>query len=892
MARYVLPIAGAVVGGMFGGPMGAQLGWAIGSALGNAVDPQVIKGPSIGDIAQQTSQEGIPRPIVFGVSQPIAGNIIATSEPQIVRRRERQGKGGPKVETESVYRTYAIRICEGPIGGVLRVWRDNQLVYDIRPGSDVSSADNEKFLQTARFFTGSYDQNPSPDLEAVFGVGTTPAHRGTAYMVMANEDLTDRRGSIPTFQFQVASEVVDSSFVQNINLDSTQDGGEDPTEGLAEGVTISGFDPTDTIIVHRDTTSPTWIAFSVWGQPNISGPSTGSTWRVHVIKDGDINNVDSYGVSGGPYDGYQAAADAFDAQFPDGMEITGAESYTFYIQDTPLFDNSGGLSMEIRYIEAYAETLPLRTIVSLICERAGLTTDQYDVSQLDDIEVYGLTLVNTYPAYAALQSLSQVFFFSPSYYDGVVHFVHGGLDTVATITEDDMVDDHDVEIEEALRDDPITVPRVMHLMYYDVAGGLATDKQSSERAGDYRAKGEQSLQSSVVMDANQAARAVAINHKVSIENLRGTLKFCLPDSWIRLVPNDHVFVQYNGQTKRTRITKAEILDGYQQYELLHDRQSAYTSEVEGIPAAPQTPPPSNIIGPTLIEPLDIHILRDADDNAGLLYYVAVSGTSAAWTGALIELSLDGGANYVDSLSTSTDTIMGALESELQDHPQSYPDVENMVAVEIQTPFADFQETDLAGLLNRFNLALIGNEIVQFAEANETSEGHWELSTLLRGRKGTQTNYWPAGTRFVLLDTATVGTIPASILDIGRTLTFRATSFGETEDTATVTSMVYVGQAQVEREPAYLQAHMSGVNAVITWQGVGRLGAGAQVAHGVRFAGYRVTLTGDNAVVITVDTDDQFLTQDVSTLTEPIHITVVQLNELTGEGPAIELFLGA
>jgi hypothetical protein len=211
--RNILGTVGAVIGAYFGSP---QLGWMIGSTIGGAIDPEIIKGPSIGDIAAQTSQEGTPRPITFALSPPMAGNIIASSEPKIVRKSERQGKGGPKVETESVYRTYAIGVCEGPITRFVRVWRNGQLVYDIESAEMTEEHEihifgqtipvgtqNTKFLGDARFFLGDWDQEPSPDLETVFGVGTTPAHRGTAYMVMADEDLTDLRGAIPQYQFQV-----------------------------------------------------------------------------------------------------------------------------------------------------------------------------------------------------------------------------------------------------------------------------------------------------------------------------------------------------------------------------------------------------------------------------------------------------------------------------------------------------------------------------------------------------------------------------------------------------------------------------------------------------------------------------------------------------------------
>lgn len=204
MARQVLPVIGAAIGGYFGGPTGAQIGWTIGSLVGNAVDPQVIKGPSLGDIASQTSQEGVPRPIVFGVSPPMGGNIIACGQPVIKKKDTQQGKGGPVTETEVVYRTYAIGVCEGPINAFLRIWRNGTLVYDVRPNADPSMAkQNANFLKNARFFLGGYDQMPSPDLEAALGASNAPFFRGTAYLVMANEDLTDLRGAVPQYTFQV-----------------------------------------------------------------------------------------------------------------------------------------------------------------------------------------------------------------------------------------------------------------------------------------------------------------------------------------------------------------------------------------------------------------------------------------------------------------------------------------------------------------------------------------------------------------------------------------------------------------------------------------------------------------------------------------------------------------
>lgn len=194
-------VVGAVVGSVVPG-LGTSLGWAIGSALGGAYSQsqQVLPGPKIGDVAQQTAQEGGFRPIVYGRSHPIAGNIIADGGPVIVTRRERQGKGGPKVESESAYRTYAVGVCEGE-ATLLQAWRNGILVYDAEDGS--MAAENAKFLEYATWYTGSFDQPASPDLEEIYGAGQAPFFRGTAYLSIHNEDVTDQRGAWSQWQFRV-----------------------------------------------------------------------------------------------------------------------------------------------------------------------------------------------------------------------------------------------------------------------------------------------------------------------------------------------------------------------------------------------------------------------------------------------------------------------------------------------------------------------------------------------------------------------------------------------------------------------------------------------------------------------------------------------------------------
>ncbi|WP_444919125.1 hypothetical protein [Microbulbifer sp. JMSA003] len=176
--------------------------------MGNLIfGTTTIEGRTFDDIKVQTSKAGVPRPIIFGKVLPVIGNIIATTAPKIVKKKEKQksGKGGgsTEVENEEVYRTYAIRICEGPITGISRVWRNNELVYDRDNRDPIQIINNNAFLRLAEFFLGGFDQQPSAVMQAAFGVSEVHAYRGTCYMVIDNENLTSSGGAIPQFAFEV-----------------------------------------------------------------------------------------------------------------------------------------------------------------------------------------------------------------------------------------------------------------------------------------------------------------------------------------------------------------------------------------------------------------------------------------------------------------------------------------------------------------------------------------------------------------------------------------------------------------------------------------------------------------------------------------------------------------
>lgn len=519
-------------------------------------------------------------------------------------------------------------------------------------------------------------------------------------------------------------------------------------------------------------------------------------------------------------------------------------------------------------LDALPYTWALSSILAEICDRAGIPYSAINIDGLDGgVDGFSMTAAND--AFTGIEALATIFLFDTSNYDGQLHFIPRGGGINRTVPLDDLVQD-DSDPEKLTRSDAINIPKKMNLEYFDIDGGLTTNKQTSDRSLDSRSVSSAEIQTTVILRTADASRAVVINHKVSIEEQRGEFSFSLPVDYADLVNSDCIMLDGN----RIRITSIEMDEGQQNYKASFDRLTAYDSDIQGVPIVAPAEPPTTIVGDTFFEFMDIPILRDADDTLG--YYVAIGSESDAWQGSFVELSLDGGVTYTDSLTGTAETIMGVMMDPIGAHPVEYPDSLNTLTVHLLKDSEALESTDLAGMMNRANMALIGNEIINFSGAMESSVGVWELTGLLRGRKGTAASAHTAGERFILLDRQTLYFIQAGLVQLGRTLLFRVTSVNSSENQ--IYTYTFNGVGQIERAVGYLKAARDGGgNIVITWQGVGRLGGGAQAGTGLNFAGYRVDVNG----TIT-DTPNQTLT-----VVDPggaITIHVYQLNTQTGAGP--------
>ncbi len=249
----------------------------------------------------------------------------------------------------------------------------------------------------------------------------------------------------------------------------------------------------------------------------------------------------------------------------------------------------------------------------------------------------------------------------------------------------------------------------------------------------------------------------------------------MSDRLIGLVAADVPVVQYRGRSQRCRIKKVEVMDGWQRLTCQRDRQSAYTAEVQPIPTAPVTNPPSTIVGATRFAFLDIPALTQAGDV--LSYHLATSGEVPAWRGAAIERA-DIGGTFGLIATDGTGAVMGTLTATLPLASEFYPDESNAIVVQLARADDELEAISREQWLSRGNAAALVRadgtaEVVQFREAVETTPGTWRLTGLQRGRLNSGASAHAAGTVFVLLDGALV--VQTGSERIGATLSHRAYS---------------------------------------------------------------------------------------------------------------------
>lgn len=524
--------------------------------------------------------------------------------------------------------------------------------------------------------------------------------------------------------------------------------------------------------------------------------------------------------------------------------------------------------------------MTLADIVSEIHDRCDYPDTGFDVSELVD-EVTGFGLAGDFTGGSAIAVLQGPYNFDKSSHDGKLWYPKRGGAVRHTFVYDELVELPDT----AQREQTIEYPAKLHIFYQHAASGYAVVKATSTRSSpDALVVGEISMQVPIVLNEDQAAQMAAVQHKIAWVEAGGQVTYSVPESFLKYTPADVVALSLRGRVERLRLEQIDQADGILGYTLKRDRQSAYTSNLTGVPIPPPSLPPSTIVGETVLAVLDIPSRQDSEDDLNILY--AVSGGLPAWYGAAVQRSVDSGANFSTVANIDNAGLIGTLLDAVPAMPAYLPDLTSTVRLELIRDgqvIEDISETEFLSEGGAFALQKADGswEILQYRDVVQDSNGAFILSTLHRGLLESGASAHLAGALFVMMRSPTHVVMPSSL--IGQSLVHRAVSYSESPETAAEQTATYLGRSQTEWTVAYLTLTRSGNVVTAIWTPRYRFGTDDAPVNSANMTGYRVSIAGTSTVTFDITTPT--FTYDVSAIGGAVTVSVSALNRITGAGPS-------
>lgn len=332
--------------------------------------------------------------------------------------------------------------------------------------------------------------------------------------------------------------------------------------------------------------------------------------------------------------------------------------------------------------------------------------------------------------------------------------------------------------------DEYLLPDRVDVNYLDPAMDYHNNVQSEMNLGTER-QDQQSVSLAIVDKAdNMKALAITLMHKAEMEGR--TFQWMTSWKYMHAHPGSIATLTLPNATHTVRITQAQyqLPAGVITWQGVRHAASVYSPTASGSANSGYEPPlaahPANTIG--LI--LDMPLLRAEDAGAGTdpIYYVAACGRgSGAWSGAFEYVENPRGSGNYELVTTFSQASQigettGALAS-VSD--PSVWDRSSTLTINFftDTSLSSVSEADL--LSNpETNLICIqdaatGNvELVQFSSASAgvavaPYQSRWTITTLLRGRNGTDSNvgYHSTGDKAVIAD-STLKPRRYALADIG------------------------------------------------------------------------------------------------------------------------------
>ncbi len=289
-------------------------------------------------------------------------------------------------------------------------------------------------------------------------------------------------------------------------------------------------------------------------------------------------------------------------------------------------------------------------------------------------------------------------------------------------------------------------------------------------------------------------------------------------------------------------------------------------------------------------PTELRLIELPGEGDMPIVVAAAAGRLPGWRGAVLSVSRDGGASWSDIGRTAAPAVIGRAAGVLAAGGSALFDAAAAIEVELLHQDMVLIGRDDDALVGGANLALLGEELIQFGRAEPIGPRRYRLSRLLRGRRGTE---WAATLHevdetFTLID----GTAQARI-DVGRDaaagapVSVLASGIGDAEPVAAGIRV----EGLSLRPPSPVHLRYGGDE--IRWTRRSRAGwswtSGADTPVGEEAERYRVTFAGDagmRSVEVAVPRLPYGPTERLADGAGAVTVSVVQIGTFASSRPAI------
>ena len=184
-----------------------------------------------------------------------------------------------------------------------------------------------------------------------------------------------------------------------------------------------------------------------------------------------------------------------------------------------------------------------------------------------------------------------------------------------------------------------------------------------------------------------------------------------------------------------------------------------------------------------------------------------------WPGAMLYVSYDNRENFQQLSQISSGATHG-IALDCQGGASPYL-IDKKNAITINVSNGTLESTNEAGLRNGKNIAIIGQEIIQFRYAELVAENQYKITHLIRGKYNTHNAPHIPGERFVLLDINN-GIINYKTKDIGINIDLKLTTIGMPSASGVTMSHMIKGMFFQTMAPVHVKVVRDGNDILISW----------------------------------------------------------------------------